>query len=233
MVGAPAILQSLRTGLSFERDGVTLGITASPDARRLDELRTFRAEVLYADGRRPEFRDPHGRFIDDQEIDSGAYHLTARASVDGPLLAYARIAVPELSDGFQCRELLGPNALRAALEGFGVNGERVVEAGRLVVKQKRQGRQLGKLFISVGLAVVRVHGAEATIGTAGVLDGQARLYQRFGFKVHPGERYYSTHYQDEICVIVHRTADGALEFEDTVAAMAEQIVSTARQLVAS
>jgi hypothetical protein len=55
----------------------------------LSAIRAFRAEVYYADGRRPSFRAPDGRFADPDDADLHAHHITCHDD-DGVLVGCLR-----------------------------------------------------------------------------------------------------------------------------------------------
>lgn len=66
------------------------------------------------------------------------------------------------------------------------------------------------------MAVARLLGASGMIATSGLADSQLKLYQRFGFAVSPDTQAYVPKYDEDVCVIVHRTGRGAGEYERLV-----------------
>jgi predicted GNAT family N-acyltransferase len=184
------------------------------DGDELERLRSFRAEVLYDGGRRPQFRACDGRYVDDQDLDPGSYHITVSDEPGGVLLAYARLSPPELTGLFQTRRLVGDAQFAALAEG--IPEDRVCEAGRLVVAHGSRGQKLAIVVAGVFLAVVRRLGYSAVVAVSGVRDGQFRLYERFGFHLAPGVRAYSAQYEDELCVVVQSRPGDAGEIEPLV-----------------
>ncbi|MEU0487321.1 hypothetical protein ABZ260_50270 [Streptosporangium sp. NPDC006013] len=66
---------------------------------RLAEIRRFRAEVFYDQGRRPGFRIGDAEFDDPQDLDLDAFHLTAHVPDREELAACVRLAPPAQPPG--------------------------------------------------------------------------------------------------------------------------------------
>src|SRR3954454_8095600 len=69
-------------------------------------LRRLRARILSDSGRRPEFRDAE-QFVDEQDLDFGAWHFVARHRAGGPPVGYVRLSTPQTGALFQSRAFLG------------------------------------------------------------------------------------------------------------------------------
>lgn len=179
----------------------------------LRDIRRFRAEVFYDRGRRPDFRVGEDEYADPQDLDLGAFHLTAHAYTTGEIVACVRLAPPELATEFQARRHLGGQVYAELLAGLGAAHAPVFEAGRLVVAPGMQGHGLGGRMVAAMLAAARALGASLIVCTSGTGHRQDLLFGRLGFRPCPGTDRYSTHYQDTVRVLAHRVPDGAYEFE--------------------
>ncbi|MFE6775301.1 hypothetical protein [Streptomyces sp. NPDC057702] len=214
-IAAPARAKAAgprETVLPWRGDDLLLRCHATPtdtDAGPLPRLRAFRAEMLYAAGQRPAFRDPDGSFVDPQPLDFGAWHFTAHRDPAAPPAGYIRLAPPALSDHFQSRALIGPDQFAALLPALGVPGSATFEHSRLVVAEHARGVGLGALMNACAVAAARILGAVAMVGTVGFDGGHVTLQQRFGFSVCPGTERYSPLYRDHVCVVAQRTASAA------------------------
>ena len=85
----------------------------------LAAVRRFRAETLHADGLRPAFRGPDGRFRDDDPADPFAHHIVASAEGE-PIAALRVIPLAETRLGF-CERLLGSAGLEHLLSDLGTD----------------------------------------------------------------------------------------------------------------
>ncbi|MET7458519.1 hypothetical protein ABZT03_43285 [Streptomyces sp. NPDC005574] len=189
----------------------------------LQDLRAFRAEILFAAGRRPAFRDFEGHFVDAHMLDHGAYHVTAHPEPSAPPSGYIRLAPPALTGHFQTRAFLGDDRFLSVLEADGMPERAVFEHARMVVAEHARGVGLGVLLNAAAIATARALGAAGMVGICGMDDGQHQLQQRFGFIICPGTEHYSAHYQDHVCAIVHRTDDRNGEYEDLVHQLHQRI----------
>ena len=97
----------------------------------LDEIREFRARVLYDNGRRPAFRQGDGRYADSDRRDRAAHHLSAR--VAGVMAGCVRLL--PVPDGDVCftEQLVGPARFAEILSDLGVDRSQTIEGGRWVV----------------------------------------------------------------------------------------------------
>jgi hypothetical protein len=191
----------------------------------LQDLRAFRAEILFAGGRRPEFRAPDGRFVDAHMLDHGAYHITAHTEPSGPPKGYIRLAPPALTGHFQTRALLGDERFVTLLETHKILSRAVFEHSRLVVAEAARGVGLGILLNAVAVATARALGAAGMVGICGMDDGQHRLQQRFGFRILPETEHYSTQYQDHVCAVLHRAGNSNGESEYLTRQIYQEITS--------
>lgn len=211
--------------LRIRQFALTVDDTTAP----LHELCAFRAEIFYANGRRPKFRNAEGRFVDAHSLDHGSYHLTAHAWPDAPPSAYIRLAPPALIDHFQTRALLGPSQFAARLAAHQLPETAIFEHSRLVVSEQARGKGLGALMNAAAMATARALGAAGMVGLCGIDDGQHIFQQRFGFIVSPGTKRYSTIYDDHICVIVNRTQDRAADYESLLHELQRRIIAASHR----
>ncbi|MEV0394733.1 GNAT family N-acetyltransferase [Polymorphospora rubra] len=193
-----------------------LPLAACNTTRLLQELRAFRAEVLYAGGRRPEFRNRAGEYVDAQLLDFGAYHITAHATATAPPGGYVRLVPPALTSQFQTRALLGPERFRALLDAHQASEDDVYEPSRLVVAEHARGLGLGAVLNAAALAAAQALGAAGVVAICGMDDGQHRFHQRFGYRLLPGTEHYDTHYEDHVSAMAHWTGDPNGEYHDLV-----------------
>lgn len=164
-------------------------------------IRAFRAEVYYADGRRPSFRAPDGRFGDTDDADLRAYHVTCRD--DDVLVGCMRAAPVELLSSSPVEAHLGPRRAAELISELGMDRTGLLEAARLAVAATRRLQGIAAALMMVTLAVARHTGRPVTWGIAGEGDGQYRLCTRFGFRVLPGSSAYVPRYRDSVCVVIH------------------------------
>ncbi|MEU8269048.1 GNAT family N-acetyltransferase [Sphaerisporangium sp. NPDC049002] len=186
-------------------------------------IREFRAEVLYDRGRRPDFRDESGRYIDEQGLDFGSYHLTAHLGPEAEIAASVRLVPPESPGEFQAIDHLGRQGYAAMLTGLRAMGTPVHEAGRLVVSPRARGLGLGAWMVAAVMAAGRAVGAPLLIATSGTADGQHLLFERLGWYACPGTDRYSSHYEDTVRVIAHRVGEGAGEYEATASELSRHM----------
>ncbi|TDD91151.1 hypothetical protein [Actinomadura rubrisoli] len=196
----------------------------------LETVRAFRARVLYAKGRRPDFRDSTGRFWDPQDLDFGAWHITVDDPTGRPA-AYARLCPPQLIGQFQTRDYLGAETFtkitRSLGEPKGVLGlpEGIWEASRLVSDEHVRGQGYGALAQAAYLALARVQGANAVIGLSGTKDGQEKFHQQFGYTTLPDTEGYEPHYTEGVCVVIWPTRQTAGRYEPLVDSLASELAN--------
>jgi GNAT superfamily N-acetyltransferase len=168
----------------------------------VDELRIFRAEILYAAGRRPYFRAEGGGFGDSEEADAHAYHITCRDR-GGALVGCLRLAPGDLLRSSAVEAHLGPEETERLIRELDIDRTQLLEAGRLVVAADRRRQGVAAAILLVALVLARRIGRPVIWGTSGERDGQHRYFARVGSSVLPGSSKYVPIYDDNVCVVVH------------------------------
>ena len=107
----------------------------------LDEIREFRARVLYDAGRRPAFRDADGCYADRDPLDRAAYHVYAR--VAGAIVGSVRLLPVPARDLCLTEQLIGPARFAQMLRTLNVNRVETIEGGRWVVDPAHRVGRLG------------------------------------------------------------------------------------------
>ncbi|QMU73912.1 ubiquitin activation protein [Streptacidiphilus sp. P02-A3a] len=191
-------------------------LPAAPGAAELaGRIRELRARILFDGGRRPEFRDG-ADYVDDQDLDFGAWHFVGRREADGPPVGYVRLSTPQTARLFQSRAFLGDGPFEDLLFQEGLGTEETFEHSRLVVEHRARKLGLGVHLNAMAIAAARCLGAKAMIGTSGTADGQDLFHQRFGFRPVPGTRRYVERYTEDVVLMLYRAAHGAGEYTDLV-----------------
>ncbi len=168
----------------------------------VDEIRAFRAEELYAGGRRPFFRTTDGAFADPEEADKYAYHIVCRDE-RGALVGCLRLGLVDLMPCSAVEAHLGPERTAKAVRELGVDRTRILEEGRLVVAADQRRRGVAAVMLLVAHALANRLDRPIIWGTSGERDGQNSYFVRFGSSVLPGSSEYVSKYDDEVCVVVH------------------------------
>ena len=171
-------------------------------------VRAFRAEIYYADGRRPSFRAPDGRFVDPDAADLRAYQIVCRDD-DGVLVGCLRAAPAELLSSSPVEAHLGAGQAAELIAGLGIDRTGLLEGGRLAVTAARRHRGVAAALMMVTLALAVHIGRPVIWGTAGEGEGQYRFFTRFGYRVLPGSSAYVPTYDENLCVVVHDQRDAA------------------------
>lgn len=197
-----ALGTSLQVGIHHPGSGGESGFLSA-----IAEIRAFRAEVYYADGRRPSFRASDGRFADPEDVDLRAYHITCRDD-DGALVGCLRAVPAELLAASPVEAHLGPERAAELIAQLGTDYTGLLEGGRLAVTGTRRLQGVAAAAMMVTLALARHIEHPVTWGIAGEGEGQYRFFTRFGFRVLPGSSAYMPRYGENSCVVVHdqRTA---------------------------
>jgi len=145
----------------------------------LDEIREFRARVLYDNGRRPAFRRGDGRYADSDRRDRSAHHLSAR--VAGVMAGCVRLL--PVPDGDVCftEQLVGPVRFAEILSELGVDRSQTIEGGRWVVDPTHRAARLGVLLVAGGVAVARALGYRMLCCPVGTGRKQDRVLARLGW----------------------------------------------------
>ncbi len=165
-------------------------------------VRAFRAEVYHADGRRPSFRAADGRFVDPDDADLRAYHITCRDG-DGVLVGCLRAAPAETLRSSPVEAHLGQARTAGLIGGLGIDRSGVLEGGRLAVTATRRRHGVAAALMMVTLALALHIGRPVVWGTAGEAEDQYRFFTRFGYRVLPGSSAYVRRYDESLCVVVH------------------------------
>jgi predicted GNAT family N-acyltransferase len=200
------VLGRLCTDLRVEIHAPSLpgGLTpATPGfAEAVEEIRTFRAGVLYAGGRRPEFRTPSGAYVDQDELDAVAYHVAGRDR-DGELAACMRMAPAELAVTSAVEAHLGAERAARLAASLAVAPAQILEVGRMAVAERYRRQSLAVVVVLAGLVLTRRVGRRLVWGTAGMRDHQHLFFARFGCAVLTDTAAYVPRYDDELCVVVN------------------------------
>lgn len=166
----------------------------------LDEIRAFRGRELYAGGRRPAFKVGEDRYLDADERDVHAYHVTTRDVETGELLGCFRFMPLDGSPPSQVDAVLGLEMAERALAEIGAERQRMMESARWIVRRDQQGRGVGYLLMASGFAFSQLLGYDGFWAIAGIRDGQAARCQRAGYRPIPGTTVLSSElFADELC----------------------------------
>lgn len=166
----------------------------------LAEISEFRGRILYADGRRPLFRQEGGRYADEDPLDPGSFHVTARR--DGDLVGYIRIRSlpehPQSSLGL----LMTRRQFDAALEEMCLARYDCLEVSRWIVAPCARGTDVGATLVVAAWAIGRRLRKQRLIATVGTRDGQVRMLARFGGQtVHSLGAKFVGEYDDELATM--------------------------------
>jgi len=167
----------------------------------LNEIREFRARVLYDNGRRPRFRQADGRYTDEDRLDEAAYHLSARLA--GALAGCVRLL--PMSDHSSCltEQLLGPSRFASMLRGLRVSRSQMIEGGRWIVDPTRRGARLGVLLAAGGVAVARALEYEVLCCPVGTARKQDRVLARLGLAAVPDIPLVAVPHLDDQLRVMH------------------------------
>lgn len=163
------------TGTPFDPSDLVWNVHAPPvDAEGVPEwlvaVRRFRAEMLHADGLRPDFRGPDGQFRDDDPADPFAHHIVA--SADGHPVATLRVIPLAATPLGFCERLLGTPALDRLLDDLGAARSETWEGSGWAVRPGRRRATLGAMVLAGGSAVAQKLALRTAIGASGTRYGQ-------------------------------------------------------------
>jgi N-acyl-L-homoserine lactone synthetase len=144
----------------------------------LDDIREFRARVLYDDGSRPSFRKNDGRYADSDPLDKPAHHLVAR--VAGAVVGCVRLLPVREVDVCLTEDLVGVTMFAAMLRSLGVHRSQTMEGGRWVVDPMHRAARLGVRLAAGGVAIARASGYRLLCCPAGTARNQDRVLARLG-----------------------------------------------------
>jgi len=167
----------------------------------LDEIREFRARVLYDNGRRPGFRQGDGRFADGDRLDQTAHHLSAQ--VAGVVAGCVRLL--PVRDGDRCltEQLIGPTRFAEMLRGLGANRSEAIEGGRWVADPMHRTARLGMLLAAGGVAVARALGYRMLCCPVGTARKQDRMLARLGWTAVPNLPLFAVPQFDDQLRVMH------------------------------
>lgn len=150
----------------------------------LEDLRSLRGSVLYAEGRRSQFKIAEGRCYDPDPIDLHAYHVLAYH--DHQLVGCARV-YPLASETACCttEAILGKKAFAEMLLELGAQRTITVEIGRWVVHPEHRKGVLGVQLAAGAATLAKRLGFQIAVCTAGTADRQDRILTRMGLKAVP------------------------------------------------
>ena len=145
----------------------------------LDEARSLRSAVLYANGRRPEFGPGGARFGDRDARDSRCFHVTACA--DGRVIGYVRT----LPLGNNCGDsvlddLMGSEQLERSLESLDVKRDQCVECSRLMLDPEFRRSKLARQLVGAVWSIALQVRANVILAGMGTCDYQDRFIERLG-----------------------------------------------------
>jgi len=198
-------------GVPWQVSAFQLPAGAPEAAELVARIRELRARILFDGGRRPDFRDGED-YVDDQELDFGAWHFVGRREAGGPPVGYVRLSTPQSGRLFQSRAFLGEGSYEELLTQEGLGTAETFEHSRLVVEHRARKLGLGVHLNAMAIAAAHCLGAKAMTGTSGTADGQDLFHERFGFRPVPGTRRYVEHYTEDVVLMLYRAARGAGEY---------------------
>lgn len=149
----------------------------------LAAMRRFRAEVLHADGLRPAFRGPDGRFRDEDPTDLVAHHVVATEG-GTPVAALRIVPLAATGQGF-CERLIGSGALEQLLDRIGTDRADTWEGSGWAVRADRRRGAMGANVLAAGQGVARTLGLRMAIGAAGSRYGQLYRILAAGYRTAP------------------------------------------------
>lgn len=166
----------------------------------LAELSQFRGRILYANGRRPGFRQPGSGYADDDPLDVNSFHVTVRT--EGQLVGYIRIRpLPEHGQS-SIGLLITGREFATLLQEMGLARHACLEVGRWTVAPPARGTAIGRTLVLSAWAVGRWLGKRRLIATAGTRDGQANMLTRFGGQLPRSlSAKYVGEYDDELSLM--------------------------------
>jgi GNAT superfamily N-acetyltransferase len=188
----------------------------------LAELRQFRGRVAWNGGQRPAFRLTDGTFADPDPHDVASYHLILRDPGGGQLAACVRYAPLENLPTSRIREI---DAAMAAeiVAGARCADSDVLEGARLMVDPAWQQRGLATELLLAGTALARALDRPLIWGTAGVREGQERVFLRLGYHCAGTRLIPAPHYDDDLRIIFCEPARIPAEIEPRIAAFDQTV----------
>lgn len=171
-------------------------------ATALEQIRAFRAEVFYDDGRRPSFRGADGVFRDVEDIDEYACHIVCRDPA-GDVIGCMRVARADLLRSSAVAEHLGEERSEKEIRDLGLEKSQVMEVGRLAVASDQRRRGVARALLMTSHVLACRLGCLVMWGTAGQGDGQDKYLSKFSSGVLADSSATVAKYEDEACVVIH------------------------------
>jgi N-acyl-L-homoserine lactone synthetase len=185
----------------------------------LDEIREFRARVLYDNGRRPGFRRADGRYDDSDPLDLDAYHILARVS--GMVVGSVRLLPMPVGNLCLTEQLIGPATFAQMLHALNVNRLQIIEGGRWVVDPAHRVGRIGVLLAAGGVALAEALKYRMLVCPAGTGHNQDRLLERLGLHAVAEQPLIAAPHLDDTLRVMHvfpsRARANLRELMDTVA----------------
>lgn len=150
----------------------------------LEAIRSLRGSVLYAGGRRPQFKTVDGQYYDSDPIDVHCYHMLAYQ--DHQLVGCVRV-YPLVAHTPQCvtEKLLGREAFAQMLLELGGRQATTIEFSRWVVHPDYRKVGLSMPLAAGACAIGRHLGFPLAVASAGTGDMQDQILAHMGFKAVP------------------------------------------------
>lgn len=163
----------------------------------LEDVRSLRGFVLYADGRRSQFKTAEGRYYDPDPIDIHAYHVLGYR--DQQLVACIRV-YPLKSDTTYCStEVIFGEAFTGVLFDLKVQRTRTAEIGRWIVHPDHRTGGIAVQLAAGAAALARRLGFLVVVSSVGTSEKQDRLLARCGMKMaETGSIVQSDEYADRV-----------------------------------
>lgn len=181
----------------------------------LDEMREFRARVAWNGGQRPTFRRADGGFHDPDPHDVPAYHLILREPLGGRIVGCVRYAGLEELPASRIREI-NPRAAAELITAARCADPDVLEGGRLIVDPAWRKHGLASHLLLAGTALARVLDRRLIWGTAGVREGQERVFLRLGYRTADAPPAPAPHLDDDLRIIVCTPTEVPAEIEPLI-----------------
>ncbi|MGC5346351.1 GNAT family N-acetyltransferase [Streptomyces sp. DT24] len=179
-------------------------LDASVPPSWLEELRQFRARVLWEDGRRPEFRDAGDRFVDADPHDLTAYHFIMRDQSDR-MVGCLRLALLERILATSQSLYIDPCTGELTMERYGCSPGQVYELGRFVMDPAWQRKGLGGVLLRAAAALGHETERRLIWAIAGTRDGQERVFRRCGWERVTEKPTTIPRYDDEVHLVATST----------------------------
>jgi GNAT superfamily N-acetyltransferase len=167
----------------------------------LTEISEFRGGVLYANGRRPRFRDSSGRYRDSQVLDRHSFHILLRENEDRSLVGCIRLTACDHAGRGQVESTFGEQRTAHLIDNLGLLRSDILEGGRLIIASQYQGRGLGVLLLEAGTALGKQLGRRLIWGIVGTKDDQVNVFLQAGYKIEAGFECTSQTYDDRLVLV--------------------------------